>query len=422
MVLTRIFKIFFSLEAATLLFFTLRGENSLGGRSYLQMEYSGGKDREYLHRIIRQISQIARKSKQKRPRFRTEFRINAKQWHVSTRKQQLIVSVPGCSGEWKKSFAARHILYGIILRTQFNFDNPADPSTALLPVWLAGGIDEVISGKDGAEQLFSGNKDYSALRMIFKHQQRLPDFGALCRFSTLPEDPATATVFRQMARLLIEVATEMKLLDKMVKYHVEKRPADFWLNHFSTAKEAQLQLTDNARKFLWGRRSSTPEPIDPEVLKRLQTIVVPELDDAGVPSGKMLELSFADANRLFFTGKRPDLEEVRKFYRKEWIVFSFLRSAKVRDLAEQLSRISGQIGENLETADEFQTVFKQLTEQLEWEQLLFRTFIKLSFRHLPADQLYFWQSAARLSGSRAAGIGAAGEFLEKTEKEYFKNY
>ena len=160
----------------------------------------------------------------------------------------------------------------------------------------------------------------------------------------------------------------------------------------------------------------------PEVLKNLQTIVIPELDASGTPSGKMLELSFAEANQLFLTGKRPDLEEVRTFYQNEWQAFSYLRSNKVRDLALQLRTIAGKIGSSKDTAEEFETVFKKLTKQLERENHQFRTFIKLSFVNLPVDQLYFWQFAAYKAGNRAAGIGRAGEFLEQTEKEYFENY
>ena len=418
----RIFKIFFIAALFGGVFPLLRGETSLGSRCYLKAEYSNGRDGEFLFHVLRQAHQLARKADLPRPEKRTDIRINAGKWNILSTGGKNVVSVPGTSGIWQQSFEQRRILYGILFRICFGLNLPENPEKYPLPVWLSAAMDEVLAGRRGAEQLSLVNKDYSAVRMIFKQCRMLPDFGALCRFKSVPEDPATAIVFRQQSRLLMEVAAEMKLLPGMLNDYAGEYPEDRWLRHFATAQEAQVQLTDSARKFLWGRRASVPEPLDPDELKKLQTIVIPALDASGVPDGKMLELSFSEANRLFLTGKRPDLEEVRKYYQHEWMSFSYLRSRKVRDLALKLREIAGKIGSTPDTAAEFDTVFKQLKEQLEWENLQFRTFIKLSFDHLPVDQLYFWQFRALELSNRAAGNGSAGKFLRATEKEYFENY
>ena len=418
----RIFKIFLITALFAGIFIVLRGETSLGSRCYLKTEYSKGKDGEFLFRIVRQAHQIARKSELKRPKKRTEFQINANAWSVLSTAGKNVVSIPGTSANWQQSFEQRRILYGIVFRVCFDLELPEEPDKFPLPVWMSAAVDEIMAGRNKAEQLSLANKDYSAMRMIFKQCRKLPDFAALCRFDRVPEDPATSIVFRQQARLLMEVATGMKLFVSMLQDHAGGYPDDRWLRHFATPREAQLQLTDNARKFLWGRRASVPEPLDAEELKKLQTIVIPALDKDGIPDGKMLELSFADANKLFLTGKRPDLEEVRKYYQREWLSFSYLRSLKVRDLALKLRDIAGQIGSSEEVAAEFDAVFKQLTGQLEWEKLQFSTFIKLSFIHLPVDQLYFWQFKALDAVNHGAGNGRTGEFLQATEKEYFENY
>lgn len=422
MVLTRIFKIFSIAALFVLPFFTVRGEIALGSRCYLQRDYSDGQDGEFLYRTVRQIHQMARKSKIKTEPVRTEFRINAKKWLVAAENKATIVYIPHTSIQWNKSFAIRRIIYGIILRAQFNLYNPTQPEKDLIPLWMAVAVDEVITGRNRIGVLFMLNKNYSALQQIFKHSKALPDFGALCRFKTVPDDPASAAVYRQMARLLMELAVEQKLLKDMLQYYVSKHPDDYWLVNFATPKEAQVQLTDRAAKFLWGKRSSTPEPLNMEELKQLRLVVVPALDESGIPSGKMLELSFADANKLFLEVKRPDLDEVRKYYRNVWMQFGTLRSAEVRELAAKLSRIAGNIGDDEDVAAEFNAVFKQLEEQLKWEQLRFKQFIKLAFIHLPVDQLYSWQITAQQNANRAAGTGAAGEFLKRVEKEYFKNY
>ena len=422
MVLTRIFKIFSIAALFALLIFTVRGEIALGSRSYLQRDYSDGQDGEFLYRAVRLIRQMARKSKVKTAPFRTEFRINAKKFRVAAGDKEVIVSIPQTSRQWNRSFAMRHIIYGIIFRAQFNLYNPPQPEKELIPLWMAVAVDEVITGRNRVGVLFMLNKNYSALQQIFKHSRALPDFGALCRFKAVPDDPASAVVYRQMARLLMELAVEHNLLNDMLQYYVSKHPDDYWLVNFATPKEAQLQLTDRAGKFLWGKRSSTPEPLNIETLKQLRMVVVPELDSSGIPSGKMLELSFADANKLFLEVKRPDLEETRTYYRKMWMQFGNLRSAEVRELAVKLSRIAGNIGDDEDVAAEFNAVFKQLEEQLKWEQLRFKQFIKLAFIHLPVDQLYVWQIAAQQNANRAAGTGAAGKFLERVENEYFKNY
>ena len=418
----RIFKIFFIAVVFGGIFSVLRGETALGSRCYLKTEYSKGKDGEFLFGVVRQAHQTARKLEFKRPKKRTEFHINAGKWNISVTGEKNSVSVPGTSADWQQSFEQRRILYGIIFRACFDLDLPENPENFPLPVWMSAAVDEVLAGRQSAEQLLLANKDYSAVRMIFKQCRALPDFAALCRFKSIPEDPATAIVFRQLSRLLMEVATEMKIFTGMLQDHAGGYPDDRWLRYFATSQEAQVQLTDNARKFLWGRRASVPEPLDVEALKKMQNIVIPALDASGIPDGKMLELSFAEANKLFLTGKRPDLEEVRKYYQKEWQAFSYLRSREVRALALKLRALAGMIGSAPEIATEFDAVFKKLTERLNWENLQFRTFIKLSFDHLPVDQLYFWQFKALESGNRAAGNGSAGEFLRATEKEYFENY
>ncbi|MBO5823109.1 MAG: hypothetical protein J6R86_08855 [Lentisphaeria bacterium] len=418
----RIFKIFLVTALFAGVFTALRGETSLGSRCYLKTEYSGGKDGEFLFRIVRQAHQSARKSELKRPKKRTEFQINAKAWNVLSTAGKNVVSVPGTSADWQQSFEQRRILYGIVFRVCFDLDLPEEPDKFPFPVWMSAAMDEIMAGRRKAEQLSLSNKDYSAVRMIFKQCRQLPDFAALCRFNSVPEDPATVIVFRQQSRLLMEIATGMKLFAGMLQDHAGGYPEDRWLRLFATPREAQLQLTDNARKFLWGRRASVPEPLDDEALKKLQTIVIPALDKDGIPDGKMLELSFSEANKLFLTGTRPDLEEVRKYYKREWLAFSYLRSLKVRELALKLRDIAGQIGSAPEVAAEFDAVFKQLTGQLEWEKLQFSTFIKLSFIHLPVDQLYFWQFKALDAVNLGAGNGRTGEFLKATEKEYFENY
>ena len=231
-----------------------------------------------------------------------------------------------------------------------------------------------------------------------------------------------AAVYRQMSCLLLELAAGNKLLPYMLECNSAKLPDDYWLNRFPSPQEAQIRLADAAKKILWGRRSPMPAPLLSGEIEKLQTIVVPELDHAGIPGGKMLNLSFAEANKLFSSGKRPDIKEVREYYSKEWMLFSLRRSAKVRELALKLSELASALGEDEAWAEKFEANFKQLKAQLEFEETQYRAFIRLAFENLAVEQLYLWQFAAGKSFYRAAGVGEGGKFLESTEKEYFKKY
>ena len=420
--MVRIFKIFSVTALLVSVILSANGEISLGSRCYLHLEYSNGGDREFLSGLVQYLHKIAGKSKVKRPYKKVIFRTNEKKWDITENKQQFTVCIPGTSREWLRSFEMRRSIYGIAFYLRFGLNSSIEAGKTLLPVWMSAAMDEEILEHRSGEKFITGNRDYSILQSIFKHSKTLPDFGVLCRFKTVPDDPAMEAVYRQMSCLLMELAAAKKLLPYMLEYSAGKRPDDYWLNRFPSPKEAQIQLVDMAKKILWGRRFPMPEPLLKGNLEMLQTIVVPELDAAGIPSGKMLDLSFAEAHKLFLDGKRPDIKEVREYYNREWMRFSLRRSAKVRVLALKLSELALNLGEDESWADEFEANFKQLKEQLEFEEMQYRTFIRLMFENLAVRQLYFWQFAVLDASYRAAGVGEGGQFLEKTEKEYFKKY
>ena len=420
--MARIFKIFSVTALSAAVFLSVKGEISLGNRSYLLVEYSNGSDRKFLNNVMRQLHKIAGKSKIKRPYKRIIFRTKAEKWNVTEKKQQFTVYIPGTSREWLHSFEMRRMIYSIAFFIGSGMEVKDSREKVMLPIWMSTALDEVILENISAKKIITGNRDYSVLQTIFKKSKTLPDFGALCRFKSVPADPATLVVYRQMSCLLLELAAENNLLPYMLEYSAAKRPDDYWLNRFHSPKEAQVQLVDAAKKLLWGRRTPMPEPLLKGELEKLQTFVVPQLDASGIPDGKMLNLNFADANKLFLTVKRPDVKEVREYYSKEWMLFSLRRSEKVRVLALKLSELVLKLGEYELWAEEFEAVFKQLSEQLALEENRYQTFIRLSFENLAVEQLYFWQFAVQESSYRAAGTGGGGRFLENTEKEYFKKY
>lgn len=420
--MVRIFKIFSVAALLLSVVLSANGEVALGNRVYLHLEYSRGGDRRFLSGLVKKLHKIAGKSKVKRPYKKITFHTKAKKWDIAENKQQFTVYIPGTSREWLRSFEMRRAIYGIIFYLRFGLNRSIEAGKTRLPVWMSTAVDEEILEHRSAEKFIIGDRDYSILQNIFKNSKNLPDFGALCRFENIPEDPAMAAVYRQMSCLLLELAAGKKLLPYMIEYSAAKRPDDHWLNRFPSPEEARIQLTDAAKKILWDRRSPMPEPLLKGDLDKLQTIVVPDLDTAGIPNGKMLNLSFADANKLFLPGKRPDINEVREYYSREWMLFSLRRSAKVKVLALKLSELALKLGADESWADEFEVIFRQLKEQLEFEETQYRTFVRLIFENLAVEQLYLWQFAAQEASYRAAGVGEGGRFLEKTEKEYFKKY
>lgn len=420
--LSRIFTIFLLLWLCMAANLPLYGEIPLTGRNLLFQDNCNGEDAKFLRSALRRVDRWARDAKVKRPKQRVLFRTAAKQWEIINSPKYLIVQLPGTAGQWQNSFEMRRVLFSIIFRSRFDLPLPDKPEKHPLPVWMSAAVDEAMASRLSNEQFYSGNKDYLALQMILKKQNRLPAFTALCGFEERPGDPASREVFNQMSLLLMELAAENGLLRVMLDDHCANRPPDSWSIRFSNSREAQAHFADMALKMLWNHRTPPPAELRQDKLDSLKKIVLPELDAKQIPTGKMLTLTFAEANKLLHDTTRPDTVEIRRYYSREWNRFSFRQSQSVRNLCSQLSKTASQLGENELLPQQFEKLFAELEKQLARENNVMREIIIRSFHTQPLDQLYLRHFSILDSEADTASTAAVDRFLRETEKKYLENY
>lgn len=421
MLLPRIFKIFFSV-GIILLLTELRGEIYLGSRAVLEREFSGGEDAEFLRSALQRIDQVGRMADKKRHKKQLYFRLNAAKFELLSSKRQYIVALPGCAKEWKRSFEQRQMVFGALFRLRFELGLERFSEMRKLPAWLCCAVEEAMMQRQESEQYLSGNKDFLVLQTIVRKCGKLPDFAALCRFETPPSDPASRRLFSQMSRLLMEVAAKNNLLQPMLENYYQKLSADHWVSRFANAGEAQSQVSEWAAKILWNYRSPQPAALLVKQIEPLQSILLPELDKKGVPSGEMMKLSFAEANALFMNSRRPDIEEVRNYYARQWYFAGLRQTAAVKNLCRKLGGCAGKLGESEEIPKNFATLIRELNARLDMEERIVAGFHRHCFKLLPLDQLYFWQERAVSRPEDDAASEQIRALLEKTEKEYLKNY
>lgn len=422
MTLSRIFAIFL----ITALFFaampSLHAEISLSMRNALDNDLSDGKDASYLRLALRRINQLAKKSGIRKQEMKVLFKINSRKWEIYAGKKIVIIMVPGTHTQWQKSFELRRKLFAILFFSRFNLDISPAAAARSLPVWMCAALDEAMEGKANGEQYHSGNKDFFALRSIVKHSGKLPDFTVLPAFDALPEHSAQRIVFKQMSRLLLETAAEKRLLANIVADCRNGKAPDNFISTFSNAREAQSQLSDLAMKLLFSRRTPLPAAIMNQKLAELDKITMPELDKNSVPNGKMLTLSFAQANALLCSTPRPDLAEIRRYCAAQCRQFAMHGSFAVSKLASRLIRAAAAIGEDESLATEFASAVNDIRQQLALEEKIERSFMRQYFSTLPVQHLYKHHFNVCSPEFMHLLTREVQRYLENTEKDYLQNY
>ncbi len=416
----------FTICLTSALFFTavppLYAEISLAMRNTLERDLSDGKDAGYLRAVLRRVNQLARKNDIKRQERKVLFKINAEQWEVYAGKETVIVLIPGTHKQWKSSFELRRKLFAFIFYSRFNLKTVSAAAIRPLPVWMCSAIDEALAGKENGEQYHSGNKDFHALRSIVKHTGKLPDFTALPAFTAIPEHSAQRIVFCQMSRLLMETAAEKKLLTAIIRDNHAGKAPDSFVTNFASPREAQLQLSDLAMKLLFSRRAPLPPAMMRSKLAELEKITLPELDKSSVPTGKMLTLTFAQANTLLCKAERPDRDEIRRYYAQQCRQFAMHGSFAVSKLASPLIRIAAMIGDDESLSAEFTAALNGIKKQLALEEKIEYSFMRQYFTILPAQYLYRHHFAAYTPEMMQNLTPEVWRYLENTEKDYLQNY
>ena len=423
MSLARIFAIFLYMTLTLTAIPELYAEISLIPRNAIDHDYSGGKDIEFLRLALRRINRLARRCGIERQNRKVLFRIKSRSWQIYSDKQNQIVMVPGTSSEWEKDFELRRKLFGIMFRSRFNLPVTRENDPEPLPVWIAAGMDDIMRTKSASGKYLSTNKDFSALRSMMKLYGKLPDFSCLPEFTGLPSDTASRLLFHQMSHLLLELTAEKKLLLPIIRDHHNRLPANRWLSVYSSPIEAKLQLADAAEKQLWSQRNPRAAELLLKQLPELRIIIIPELDNNGAPTGKMMEVSFAQAHSLLRNTKRPDHAELRRYCAIRIISQFHYASPEVRKIASELAKAANQLGESRNAANEFDAVYSQLKARLEYEKLRETVFLQHCFRSLAAHESYFhFFSLFSIPENTRAGSLQVEEFLKRTEREYLKNY
>lgn len=418
----RILKIFLLFALSGMVFMPLTGAVQLRNRFYLEQDNSGSGDEEFLRAALRRIDSWARDAKVKHRKIRVFLRSGEKKWGFLESKDKQFILLKGNSGDWKRSFEMRQIIYGVLFRSRFAELQPKDPAKSPLPAWMTAAVDEAISNRRSNAQYYSGNRNYQPLQLIVKTRLKLPDFAAMCRFETLPSDPASRMVFHQMSLLLMEISAEHGLLEKMISAHASGRSADNWVGLFSSPQEAQLRLTDLAGNFLWNRRTPQPAELFMEKLQTLQKITLPELDSKNVPTGKMLSLDFHAAHRIMKESDRPDNTEIRRYYSGEWRKLARRKSMEIQEICYQLSETVNSLGIDNDTPDKLNKLISELQLRLERNSNIATELITASFRELPLFNLYRLDFTLFDISARAAATREIEKFMEESEKKYLENY
>jgi hypothetical protein len=225
-----------------------------------------------------------------------------------------------------------------------------------------------------------------------------------------------------MSVLLMEIAAGHRLLENILSDYAARRSPDGWTGRFASRNELQIQLSDMAKDLLWNHRMPPPDEVLQERLDSLEKVVFPELDAKNIPTGKMLVLSFSEANQLLLDNERPDLDEIRKYHARQWNNFSARQSPAVRQFSRELSDLFSELGKSGDAPERFEKTLYQLKKQLAHEREVMRWLIDQSFRRLPLDQLYKNSFLQLDSSAAAASTSAVEKYLEDSEKKYLENY
>ena len=418
----RILKIFLVIAMFSVAILPLAGGIVLRANYILEQEKFGSGDTDFLRAALRRIDRWAKNSKVKAAKIKIHIRCGEKQWGFLESRNRQIVFLKGNSNDWKKSFEMRRVIYGILFRARFAQMQPKKPETLPLPVWMTAAVDEAVASRNSNEQYHSGNKNYQALQLIMKKYSALPGFAALCQFENLPSDPGSRQVFHQMALLLMEIASKHALLKQMVNDHADKRKPDNWTGLYSSPRETQASLTDQAADFLWNQRTPLPEILLKENLKSLQKITLPELDSNHVPTGKMLSLDFSEAHLMLKKSNRPDSAEIRNYYSREWNKLASRQSNDIRQICYNIARTVRELGISGDAPENFNQLYTELQKHLLHQSNISLELIRNSFHILPLTRIYDLNFSNIDISAHAASTGAIDRFMEESEKKYFENY
>ncbi len=354
---------------------------------------------------------------------------------------------------WKDSFYMRTRILAWLLATKLNNPELAERPDRF-PSWVVAGIDARIEGSRFSERLLRRNRQLPVLRALLAVGQ-LPNF-----HQTMEMDPAELTEsgriwYREISRVLVDSAYALSsatdnaflaYLELLSSGSVDPDQAfrstlgRLWLtatnkspllgnlsleewNKLGDDVKVQRYLEYVAERLAWHELSPRPAIQFQKQLEQVMHIELPELNDAGEPTGKQLQISYND-----LPGIIPDRPDATQLIREEAnrlqglvegnnLAFRrYLQTLEIKLLALPTTRKSAR---NPQPAQEFRQALEQLAKVVE-RYVAIEQFLEKYERSIRAPFVLYGSRMREASRPDEVLSLRVREFLERTEALYLQ--
>ncbi len=304
-------------------------------------------------------------------------------------------------------------LFSAMTAAGYGLSMPA--RTDFLPAWVTAAFREQLQASKAREQVFRGNRSALSFGALLERPSGV-DFRGILRMNPGKLSPSEEKLHRETARMTLDVAASRHLLRPLLTRcaagDAENAMAEFERAFAAAQKEKEFNaaMLKAGRAWMW--REIFPRPAE-QLRRELQefrsAFPLPELDDAGKPTGKQQVLSLKQAMPLLAQRSdgqqlaRKALQRLHELSQQDgrWSRIHFLEATQ---LVASLLKIP-------EKSAEFEAYLDRMDAQFRQRQKT-EEFLSLEEqKHAPA-RMFFRYSLAEAAAPSAAETPELVRWLE----------